>query len=317
MPISRRHALIAGGTLLAAAPARGQGFSSHAIRVIVPYAAGGTDQYIRPLQQAFAERLGQPVVIDSVVGGGGGVGANRVRTSTPDGYTLLFAGTAALTVVPRIQGLPYTAADFAPVCNLVSIPIMVAARRGAPFRTLGEMLAQARSRPESVTFGSPGIGSSPHLAGEVMARAAGVKLLHVPYSGIAPAMAALLAGDVDLVVGAPGIIMPVVESQGVVPLAQTGATRIAALPDLTTLREVGLDVDLVTRFGFFAPPGTPAAVVDRLGRAFLDAAAAPDYAATMRRAFNEVLLLDAAQFGEALAVEDRASARLIEELGLR
>lgn len=317
MPVTRRQALMTGAFALLSRQAAAQSFPSRAVRVIVPYAAGGTDQYIRPLQQAFSQALGQPVLIDSVVGSGGGVGANRVRTSAPDGYTLLFAGTAALTVVPRVQNLAYTAADFAPVCNLIAIPIMIAARRGSRFGTMAEMLAAARATPEGVSFGSPGIGSSPHLAGEAMARAAGVRLLHVPYPGIAPAMTALLAGDIDLVVGAPGIIMPAVESHGVLPLAQTGAARIAPLPDLPTLREAGLDVDMVTRFGFFAPPTTPVPVLDRLGAVFLEAAASPSYADAMRRSFNEVVPLDRAAFALALAEEDRLQARLIQDLGLR
>jgi tripartite-type tricarboxylate transporter receptor subunit TctC len=283
----------------------------------VPYAAGGTDQYIRVLQQSFAEILGQPVLIDSVSGGGGGIGANRVRTSAADGYTLLFAGTAALTIVPRVQNLSYTAMDFAPVCNLISIPMMLAGRRGSRFSTMAEVLAEARSKPESITFGSPGIGSSPHLAGEALARAAGVKLLHVPYPGIAPALTALLAGDIDLVVGAPGIIMPAVEAHGILPLAQTGATRIAPLPDLVTLRELGLDVDMVTRFGFFAPPQTPPPILDHLGRAFLQAARSTEYAQAMQRSYNEVLLLDRMQFAQALAEEDQLNARLIRDLGIR
>ncbi|WP_439597566.1 Bug family tripartite tricarboxylate transporter substrate binding protein [Falsiroseomonas sp.] len=315
MPITRRQTLAASALL--ARPAWAQDFPNRPIRVIVPYAAGGTDQYIRLLQNDFAQRLGQPVVIESVVGGGGGIGANRVRTSAPDGYALLFGGTAALTVVPRIQNQPYTAADFAPVCQLVALPIMVAAKRGFPHRSAQAMLDAARARPESISFGSPGIGSSPHLAGEAMARAAGVKLLHVPYAGIAPAMTALLAGDIDLVVGAPGIIMPTVESHGIIPLAQTGATRSAALPDLVALKELGLEVDLVTRFGFFAPKQTPEPILDHLDRLFRDAAAAPAYAQAMQRAFNEVQLQDRAQFGRALAEEDRAMARLIEQLALR
>ncbi|MBO1074539.1 tripartite tricarboxylate transporter substrate binding protein [Roseomonas marmotae] len=317
MPITRRQALAASGLALAARPAAAESFPSRAIRVIVPYAAGGTDQYIRSLQQSFAQALGQPVLIDSVVGGGGGIGANRVRTSAPDGYTLLFAGTAALTIVPRVQNLSYTTADFAPVCNLVSIPIMLAAKRGSRFGSMAEMLAEARAKPESITFGTPGIGSSPHLAGEATARAAGVKLLHVPYPGIAPAMTALLAGDIDLVFGAPGIIMPAVEAHGILPLAQTGGRRIASLPDLVTLREVGLDVDLATRFGFLAPRETPVPILEHLGSVFLRAAASPEYAEAMQRSYNEVLLMDRAQFAQALAEEDQLQARLIQELGIR
>ncbi|MGG5890165.1 Bug family tripartite tricarboxylate transporter substrate binding protein [Falsiroseomonas sp. HC035] len=316
MPLTRRHAIATLGAALAARPALAQDFPNRAIRIIVPYAAGGTDQYVRLLQQDIAQRLGQPVLIDSVVGGGGGIGANRVRSSAADGYTLLFAGTAAITVVPRINKLPYSAADFAPICNLVALPIIVAAKRDFAHRTAQDMLAAARARPEGISIASPGIGSSPHMAAEAMARAAGVKLLHVPYPGIAPAMTALLAGDVDLVVGAPGIILPTVESHGILPLLQTGATRSAALPNLVALQEIGLDVDLVTRFGFFAPKQTPEPVLDRLAHVFMASAATPEYAQAMRRAYNEVLLQDRAQFARALATEDEVSARLVRDLGL-
>ncbi|MBW6401360.1 tripartite tricarboxylate transporter substrate binding protein [Roseomonas sp. HJA6] len=317
MQTTRRPMLLAAATALVAGGAGPESYPNRAIRVIVPYAAGGTDQYIRLLQQEFGQALGQPVVIDSVPGGGGGVGANRVRTSAADGYTLLFASTAALTVVPRLQNQPYSAADFAPICNLVAIPIMIAAKRGARFRAIDEMLAEARRQPESVSIGSPGIGSTPHLAAEALARAADVKLLQVPYQGIAPAMAALLAGDIDLVSGAPGIIMPTVESHGIIPLAQTGASRITALPDLVTLKQAGLDVELVTRFAFFAPKETPVPILDRLEQAFLQAAAAPAYADAMRRAYNEVVLLDRRQLATALAEEDAANARLIRTLDIR
>jgi len=317
MQTTRRPMLLAAVTALVAGGAAAESYPHRAIRVIIPYAAGGTDQYIRLLQQEFGQALGQPVVIDSVPGGGGGIGANRVRTSAADGYTLLFASTAALTVVPRLQSQPYSAADFAPICNLVAIPIMIAAKRGARFRTIDAMLAEARRQPESISIGSPGIGSTPHLAAEALAHAANVKLLQVPYQGIAPAMAALLAGDIDLVSGAPGIIMPTVESHGIIPLAQTGASRIAALPDLVTLKQAGLDVDLVTRFAFFAPKETPVPILDRLERAFLQAAAAPAYADAMRRAHNEVVLLDRRQLVTALAEEGAAIARLIRTLDIR
>jgi tripartite-type tricarboxylate transporter receptor subunit TctC len=315
MTITRRAALTAAALALGGGNAHAQAYPNRPIRVVVPYAAGGADQFIRPLQNRLNQALGQPVVIDSVTGGGGSIGASRVRMSTPDGYTLLFAGTGALTAVPRLQRLNYSIADFAPIANLIAIPYVLAGRQGARFTDFAGFLREARTRPEGLSYGTPGIGSTPHLVAEAMAKAAGVTLLHVPYSGVATAVVALLAGDIDLVMGAPSNIMPLVE-RGVVPLAQTGTQRIAALRDLPTLREAGLSVDLVTRFGFFAPKGTDSAVLDRWSRLLLEGGADPDYAQAMQRAFNEVELLGSAQFQEFLAAEDAATAQLLTALNL-
>ena len=317
--IIRRRPLLAGALSLAAIrPASAQGYPIRPIRVIVPYAPGATDLYVRPLQQSLAQALGQPVIVDTIAGSGGGIGANRVRTSAPDGYTLLFCGTAALTVVPRLnRDLGYTSTDFAPICNIVTTPMMIAAGRNARFRTIGEMVEQARVRPENVSYGTAGIGSSQHLAVETMALAAGVKLLHVPYPGFGPALASLLAGDLDMAAGAPLVIMPVVESHGIVPLAHTGPMRMASLPDVPTLLESGLQAELVSRFGFFAPKQTPAPILDQLSQVIRTAAAAPAYGELIRRGFNEVSLLDQAAFRDVLAAEDRSNALLLERLGAR
>ncbi|PZW48610.1 tripartite-type tricarboxylate transporter receptor subunit TctC [Humitalea rosea] len=316
MVITRRGALAGAGLMLGAGSARAETYPNRAIRLFVPYAAGGADQFIRPLQNRLMQALGQAIVIDSLPGGGGAIGANRVRTSPPDGYTLLFAGTGALTAVPRLQNLTYSIADFAPIANLIAIPYVLAGRRDARFTDFAGFLREARIKPEGLTYGTPGVGSTPHLVAEAMCKAAGVKLLHVPYSGVSTAVVALLAGDIDLVMGAPGNIMQLVE-RGVLPLAQTGARRITVLPDLPTLREAGLDVDMVTRFGFFAPKGTDAAVLDRWSRLILEAGADPAYAVAMHRAFNEVELLDRPQFETFLAAEDAATAQLLAELNLR
>jgi len=317
MSMTRRGALAAGATLaLGARRARAQAYPDRAIRVIVPYAAGGADQFIRPLQNRISQALGQPMVIDSVTGAGGAVGATRVKTAAADGYTLLFAGTGALTAVPRLQHLPYSIADFAPIANLIAIPYVLAGRRGARFTDFAAFLREAKARPEGLSYGTPGVGSTPHLVMESLCRAAGITLLHVPYSGVSTAVVALLAGDIDLVMGAPSAIMPLVE-RGVLPLVQTGAQRSVVLPDLPTLRESGLDVELVTRFGFFAPKGTDTAVLDRWAGLILEFGAEPAFIEAMHRAYNDVELLDREQFQAFLAAEDAATARLLGELNLR
>lgn len=316
MPVSRRIALAAAMLVPGLRQAGAQAWPSRPIRVIVPYAAGGADTYIRPLQGPMAQALGQSVVVESLPGAGGGVGVNRVRSAPPDGYTLLFAGTGALTAVPRLQNLAYSIADLAPIASLIAIPYVLAARRGARFADFAGFLGEARARPEALSYGTPGVGSTPHLIMEALSRAAGLRLLHVPYSGVATAATALLAGDVDLVMGAPSFLMPLAE-RGLVSLVQTGARRMAAIPAVPTFREAGLDLELVTRFGFFAPRGTDRAILDRLGRLILEGGADRAYAEAMQRSFNEVELLDRARFAAFLAEEDAATERLLRELNLR
>jgi tripartite-type tricarboxylate transporter receptor subunit TctC len=315
MGLSRRR-LLAGASLLAMPHlAHAQAYPSRAIRIIVPYAAGGADTYIRPLQAGFASALGQSIVIESVTGGGGAIGANRVRTAAPDGYTLLFAGTGALTAVPRLQKLNYSINDFAPIANLISIPYVLVGRRGARFSDFEGFVREARARPEGLSYGTPGVGSTPHLIMESLSKVAGIKLLHVPYSGVATAAVALLAGDIDLVMGAPSNLMNLTE-RGVLPLVQTGRQRMSAIPDLPTFVENRLDLELVTRFGFFAPQGTDAAILDRWSSLVLEGAAAPAYLETMRRIYNEVELLDRARFTAFLREEDAATERLLRDLAL-
>lgn len=315
MLISRRGALIAGGLTVMSQAARAQSWPDRPIRVLVPYAAGGADQFIRPLQDRMVQALGQSIVIESVPGGGGALGANRLRNAAPDGYTLLFAGTGALTAVPRLQKLGYSIADFEPIANLIAIPYVLAARRGSAITDMASFLQAARAKPDGLTYGTPGAGSTPHLITEALSKAAGIRMLHVPYSGISTAAVALLAGDIDLVMGAPGNIMPLME-RGVRPLAQTGAARIAPLPDLPTLREAGLPVELVTRFGFFAPRHTDTAIIDRLSGLVLAGAADPAYVETMHRGFNEVEPLDRARFQTFLEAEDKATAQWLQALDL-
>jgi tripartite-type tricarboxylate transporter receptor subunit TctC len=315
MSLTRRHALALAGLAASAPRARAQSWPDRPIRVIVPYAAGGADTYIRPLQERLSQRLGQPVVIDPVVGGGGAVGANRVRAAAPDGHTILFAGTGSLTAVPRLQKLDYSIADFTPIAHLLFFPNVVAARRNAPFSDFAGFLAAARTRPEGLSYGTPGTGSAPHLAAEAMAKAAGIRLLHVPFTGIATAAVALLSGDIDLICGAPSVIMPMQE-RGVRPLVQTGARRIATLPDLPTLKESGIDLDMVVPFGFLAPQRTSPAIVERFSATVRELAAERPYVEAMGRLYNEIDLMDAAGFRAFLEAEDRMMATLLRELNL-
>ena len=312
---ARLFALVA---FLCAASAPAQDYPSKPIRVLVPYAAGGADLYIRPLQASLAKSLGQPLVIENMGGGGGMVGANVVRTSRPDGYTLCFCGTGALTTAPRLAAsAPYTIDEFAPIANVIAIPFVLAMRRDLPYATFAEFLAFARANPAKISYGTPGDGSAPHLAAEAMAAVAGIRLLHVPYQGIVPAVHAALGGHIDGVMGAPSVVMPQVRDGKLVALAVTSPERFAPMKEVMTLREGGVDSQYVTRFGFFAPRGTPEPVVRKLAAALAESVNDAAYVEAMRRIYNDVVFIEPAAYAVSLAAEDRDYARLIRDLRIK
>ncbi len=293
-----------------------QDYPSRPIRVVVPYAPGGTDQQLRLLAPALQKLIGQSMVIENIAGAGAAIGANTVKNARPDGYTLLYTGTGALTVVPNIGKAPYTMDDLVPIGNVIGTPFVVAARAGAPFKTLAEMVAYGKANPGKITFGSAGHGTTTHMAGEAIAGAAGFQILHVPYQGIGPAVASILGGNVDLVVGLPNAIMPHVNAGKLTPLAITGPQRSDLMPNFMTVREGGIDMIDVTKFGFFAPRGTPDAILKKWIAAVPEAMKSPEFIEATKRTFNSTMYLDPVQFKAVLDNEDRHFKKLIKDLKL-
>lgn len=281
-------------------------FPTRPIQVIVPYAVGGADGYIRPLQPALEKQHGIQLVIESVVGAGGTVGTARVKRSAADGHCLLFCGSGALTIAPRLQqtGAP-TVADFEPLVNVVTTPYVIAMKKGGPVRDARGLFDFVRANPGALSYGSPGTGSAPHLAMEALAQALGSTFVHAPFSGIATAMQSMLGGHVDAVIGAPSTVMPHVESGAVLGVAVTGKRRFALAPNLPTLAELGADVDVETHFAFYAPKGTPASVGQQLTRAITEAASTPAYTQAMTLTRSQVEVLPPEALLRALQEEQR------------
>ncbi len=300
-----------------AAPAAAQEWPTKPIRVIVPYAPGGTDQQIRAMAPTLQKILGQPLVIENKAGGGAAIGAAFVKESAPDGYTLLYTGNGALTVVTHMRKQSYSLDDFVAIGNVTGTPFVVAARPNAPFKTLREMVAYAKANPDKVNYGSAGQGTTTHMAGEAIAAAAGIKIVHVPFQGIGPAVTSILGGNVDIVIGLPSAIMPQVAAGKLVALASTGPERIDILKDMPTLRESGIDVVDVTKFGMLAPKGTPPAVAQKLTAALREAVATPEFTDLMRKSYNSIMFMDPAQFRSTLQTEDKYFKSLIDRLGLQ
>jgi tripartite-type tricarboxylate transporter receptor subunit TctC len=253
---------------LAAFAVHGQDYPTKPIRVLVPFAPGGAvDTAARVLAQAMQQRVNWQFVIENRPGGNGFIATTAVAKSPADGYTLLMAHTGEFAVNPAIfDNVPYELErDFAPITMVSDAPMLYLANASAPFNNFRELVAAAKARPGSITFGSAGNGSINHLAGEWLAQAAGIQLVHVPYKGGAPAAAAVAAGDVHFgVMAAPGAIPHIKSGRGKV-IGITTAKKSPLDLSWATPRDAGIpDLDASIWVGLFAPKGTPQAIIDRV-----------------------------------------------------
>jgi tripartite-type tricarboxylate transporter receptor subunit TctC len=296
---------------------RAMAFPTQPVTVVVPYAPGTTDQLVRALGTQMEKILGKPVLVETRPGGGGTVGANFVaKSAKPDGHTLLFAFTAPLTIAPHQNPLPYGFGDLKAVARVTLGPNMVAARGGAPFKNAKELLAYAKANPEKVSFASAGSGSTTHLAGEGFSRAAGIKLNHIPFQGVTPAVTATVGGTVDLVIGLAQAIWPQIEGKRLVPIAQLGATRAKVIPDVPTFKELGVDFAMPALVGFWAPAATPADAVAQIAAAAEKASAAPEFLDFAKRTLTEVGFAGAQAFQGELEAENKYYLALLTALGM-
>ena len=248
-----------------AALAQAQDYPAKPVRILVPFAPGGAvDTSTRILTQKMSERLGWNFVIENRPGGNGFIATTAVAKSAADGYTLLMAHTGEFAVNPALfDNVPYELErDFVPITMVSDAPMLYLARAAAPFNTLQELVREAKAKPGTLTFASPGNGSVNHLAGEWLAHAAGIKLQHVPYKGGAPAAAAVGAGDVEFgVMAVPGAAP---FGRGKV-IGITTQKKSPLNPEWPTPRDGGItDVDASIWVGLFAPKGTPQPIIDKL-----------------------------------------------------
>jgi tripartite-type tricarboxylate transporter receptor subunit TctC len=266
---------------LMAASGHAQEYPSKPIRMLVPFAPGGAvDTTARVLAQAMQQRLSDwQFVIENRPGGNGFIATTAAAKSAPDGYTLLMAHTGEFAVNPAVfDNVPYELErDFVPITMVSDSPMLYLATAKAPFNTFQELVAQAKAKPGSITYGSAGNGSINHLAGEWLAQAAGIQLVHVPYKGGAPAAQAVAAGDVHFgVMAAPGAIPHIKSGRGKV-IGITTQKKSPLDPSWATPREAGIpDLDASIWVGLFAPKGTPQPVIDRLNREVRETLKLPD-----------------------------------------
>lgn len=234
------------------------------IRFIVPYPpAGSADNIARFVADKLAPALKATVIIENRGGAGGTIGADYAARALPDGYTFLVTPNAVLTITPHLRKVRYDPlVDFVPIAKLTGSYSIATARKDAPFDTIPEMVAAVRKTPGKYTFGSAGPATATHLAGEMIKLEAGLDMLHIPYKGSADALAGVMGGRIDMIFDPVSLAQ--VKAGTVKALGTTGKSRHPELPDVPTIKEQGMDVDMRGWFGVFAPKGTPKEIVQRM-----------------------------------------------------
>jgi len=267
----RRHFMMAGATLAgsAALPAWSQSYPDRTIKIYQGFAAGGNaDTIARVVSTEMTKGLGQPFVVEAQTGAGGTIAAGTVARAKPDGYTLLLATGGHAVAGALYNNLAYkTVADFEMVSTITYFPFLFVTAADSKYRSFAELLAAARATPRGVAYGSAGIGSTHHLAGELLGKMAQADLLHVPYRGDAASLTALLAGDVPFIIAPPTAVMSNIKAGKLKAIAVGSPKRLPVLPDVPTLIEAGLkNADVDMWYGLFAPKDTPADIIARLNK---------------------------------------------------
>ncbi|HUQ26014.1 MAG TPA: tripartite tricarboxylate transporter substrate-binding protein [Burkholderiales bacterium] len=307
---------------LCIASANAQNYPARPIHVLVPFAPGGAvDTTARVLAQAMQQRVNWNFVIENRPGGNGFIATTAVKGATPDGYTLLMAHTGEFAVNPALfDNVPYDLErDFLAITMVSDSPMLYLANINAPFNNFQELVSQAKAKPGAISFGSAGNGSINHLAGEWLAQAAGIQLLHVPYKGGAPAAAAVAAGDVNFgVMAVPGAAPHIKSGRGKV-IGITTAKKSPLDPSWATPRDANIpDLDASIWVGLFAPKGTPQAIVDSINKEVRATLALPDVQRSfIEKAGGEAIGMTPAEFMARIKADAERYKRVVQKAGVK
>lgn len=298
-----------------------ENYPDRVVRIVNPYPPGGSvDVMARILAQKLTDNLGQQFIVENRSGGGGNVGSEFVAKAEPDGYTLLFTAPGPLTVNQTLYSkLPFDPAkDFAPIALFATAPIVLIVNPAVPANNVQELIALARRQPGKINFASAGIGTTNHLSGELFKSMAKIDIVHVPYRGAGPAMNDLIAGHVQMFFDLMPVVLPQIAAGKVRALANAGAKRASALPNVPTVAEQGLPgFESSSWYGLVAPAKTPEPVLVRLRAEVAKALAAPDMAARIRELGSEPGTAFGADFAAFLAAETKKWAEVIRASGAK
>jgi tripartite-type tricarboxylate transporter receptor subunit TctC len=311
---------MAAAMAVALSGARAEDFPARPITIIVSQAAGGgNDILTRLFAERMQARLGKPVVVENRVGAGGMIGATAGAKAAPDGYTLLLLTNAdVMNQFMRRNATLNVQRDFAPVSLLATAPLVLLSNGSSPLKTFSGVIAEAKAKPGSLGYGSPGIGTPHHISGEMMQKAAGIKLTHVTYRGTAPSLNDLLGGQIPLIIATTISVMPHLQSNKVHAIVTADPKRSSVLPDVPTLEESGFpgfDVESVA--GLAAPAATPPAIVARISEAVQAVAKEPELRSRLVGLGYDVVAGTPAGFAAKIGSDTAKYRKLIPELGLQ
>ena len=302
--------------------ASAQPYPSRPVKLVVGFAPGGAADFVsRSFQDALSKELGQPIVVENRAGAGSSIAAEYVAKSAPDGYTLLIASPSSILVNPILSPKPGfdPRRDLLPVTKVTSSPLVVAAHASVGVANLRELVAYAKKNPGKLNYGSSGNGSAPHLAGVLFTRLAGVDMVHIPFKGGAPSVAALLAGDIQLSFATPPSVLPHVQSGRLKALAVTSRQRTPLVPGVPGMAEAGLpDYEISFWYGFFFPAGTPREAVKRMYDATSAVLALPAINRMLEKEGTETSGSKSPEdFGAFIAEDGKLWARLVKDSGAK
>ncbi len=293
-------------------------YPTRPVHFIVSFAAGGpNDTIARILGQYLSEELGQPFVIEDRVGAGGNVGMQYVLAAPPDGYTIGFVAPNNVINATLYKHIPFDFVhDSTPVAGTMKLANVLEANLSFPAKNVADLVAMAKARPGKINFGSGGIGTSPHMSGELLEAMTGIKLTHVAYRGSAPATTDLLGGQIPIMFdNLPGAIQQI-QSGRVRALGVTTAKRVDAVPDVPTIAETVPGYEVLVWYGIVAPKGTPPEIVDKLNKAVNTVLGNPALKARFHQLGGEVMPMGSAQFGKLLVDETAKWAKVVKFAGV-
>ena len=301
--------------------ARAQEYPVKPVRIVVPFAAGGVaDLLPRIVAERLTQKWGQPVIVENKVGAAGNIGMAEGARAAPDGYTLLLAPAGNLTVNPKLfPNLPFdTHRDLTPITLLAQSPNVLVVHPSVPAKSFRELLGYAKANPGKLNFASPGEGSGAHLAGELLNLEAGIKAVHVPYKGIAPAVNDLLGGQVQMMFAGISTVIQHVRSGKLVALAIASPRRNPQLPDVPTVAESGLPgFEVTSWYGIVVRSGTPGAIVQKIQRDMAEALQSPEVKEKLSGLGLEPVGNSPAEFDALIKSDTKKWGGIVEKAGIR